>query len=270
MAVNKNGDSTDKKVDPAIAKLELDIDADLKRLKTSSRFLAVVLVLLALAFLVLLVLSLGGYFEIQQTVGTISVLNRLYPDKEITVYKESTEVSPEIGRVGPKDMIFEIQPLPGFVEIRANKLIALNKPMQGWVRAPLLKTKVDQVALSKAIDRIKPLELLVQISTSKNDILVQGNVINNLDAPVKNIRLEITYLDDDLTTVSSEITNLSPKDEVKQGGTVSFSLLGKDLIKKSHFITCEIKDFDLVPSTIVVKGSEGASLPAPEEPSPPK
>jgi hypothetical protein len=258
MANNMNNGLGSKAKDPAIEQLEFDIDSDLKRLKTSSRFLAVTLVFLAVAFLVLLILSLGGYFEIQQTVGTITLLNRLYAEKEIPVYKESTEVSPEVGRVTPTDMIYEIQRLPGFIEIKSNKTIAPNKPLQGWVKADLVKTKVDQMAASTAIDRIKTVELLVQITTTKKDIQVQGNVVNNLDDPVRNIRLEITYLDEDLQPITSEVTNLSAKEELKQGSMTNFSLSGKDLLKRTRYITCEIKDFDLVSSTIVVQGSESA------------
>jgi hypothetical protein len=255
MNMNENGDS--KKMDhAAIEKMEMDIDADIKRLKYSSRFLAITLVALAVAFLILLGLSMSGYFEIQQTVGALTFRSKLYAVADnVQIFKEATEISEAIGTLSKKEGVFEMQRLPGFVQVQSGKLL-------GWVHVTQALSKLDISAHNKGIDNRRPLELFADITASQKDIVVSGKVMNHLEVGVKNIRLVATFYTDDYQIIQTEVSNLSPKDEIGKAGVVNFSLIGRDLSNKARNLTIEIEDFDIVRSTFVVEGSEGGS---PEE-----
>jgi hypothetical protein len=265
-----NSGSDLKKKNQAVEKLEFDIDADIKRLKTSSRFLAVTLVLLAVAFLILLVLSLGGYFEIQQNVADIKIVNKLYPTMEnLPVFKDPTEIADKVGNVGKSDTLYELQRLPGFVKIQTAAL-------KGWVLLSNVKTKLEIKASDKGFEnKSTTLEIGVNITSSKKDVVVNGKVINHLDAKIKNVRVVIDLLNDEMQTIYSQVTNLAPKENLGKGDFAPFAVVGQNYLDRTRFVACEVEDFDLVSSTIVIQGSDtgtGAGTegaPGSEEQAPP-
>lgn len=248
MAEQKNGNN--------VPEIPFDIDSDIKRLKMSSRILAIVLVFLAVAFLVLLALSLTGYFEIQQGPGSLNVVNKYYANEDsVPVYKDPTEFADIVGKVDKNDSIFEIGRSPGFVQIQAGEV-------SGWVNLQKVKTSLAKAAATKGIDITGPLELVFNLESSSKDIMVHGKITNRLDGSVRNIRLLTSFFSDDWVKVYSEFTNLVPKEDLSKNGTTSFTIIGKGILDKARHVTCEIEDFDYAATTIVIKGSE--SNPAPE------
>jgi len=226
---------------PTQEEIDFDIEADLRKLKRSSNLLAILFVALILAFIGLMGLIFTDFFVLQSTVPEPKMVEVSYPTvNNLPIYMDPSQLSEKVGYLKTYDRVFEFTKIPGFLKVRKGSVT-------GYVESVKMQTRMQALTIKKNLAELNPLRLFVETKQDiKNyDLIVSGKVFNNIDIPVKDVEINIFFLNDNNDILYKYTTKIATDTQIKKGANEEFETVGRGLLGKATHLCAEIENFTL-------------------------
>ncbi len=217
---------------------DFDIDADISRLKRSSYVLIVLLVVLVAAFFILMILSLSGSFESWNATNVPAIAEIASPAKDdVVVYREPSIEGARVGLLKLDDRLYLFRRAQGFARVE------WGVGRTGWVEVANVRSKEDSLAAFWALAS-PAVDVVLKVDVYQQDILIEGQVVNKAERPIRKVTLTVAYLDAKRQKISEETITVGTQQDIPVGGSMPFKMIAKGLVNRCALIVWEISDFE--------------------------
>ncbi|NLH50913.1 MAG: hypothetical protein GX444_20240 [Myxococcales bacterium] len=237
-------ENTEKRSAPEAPVGDWELETDIKHLKRSSNFLAVLGLLIIVLFIGLLGMKIrqsigeGNKVSIPKflDVGTVSV-------ETATVFEQPLPTAGHIGELQREDAVFIIEDKPkDWFRVHAVMVDGGNRrELDGWVRKEQIRTRTELKQLRKdlATRESKSLDI-TDVNWTIDEVgnyTISGKVFNLTDVPLRNIKVIITFYDKDNNAVEQRYTYVASDSPLTKRNPIPFAFIGKNE-KTFNFVNC--------------------------------
>lgn len=231
-----------------LKKIDQEIEEDIKHLKRSSNFLAILGLLIIVIFVGLLgikLLSIIGGGETNSAPSFIDV--GIVTGERAAVYKDPMTTAPTLGFLESDSAIFILDDsLKEWYKIHAPIIIdneITGKDLIGWISRQDIQTRSEvrkmRVLLS---DRIEKTIDIIDVNWTIDEVggyTISGKVVNLTKVPMKNVKVLITFYDNENQPVDRRYTFVAVDRPLRQDEPMPFVFIGRNE-KDFNFVNCQV------------------------------
>jgi len=241
-------DNTASQSNDELNKVDHEIEEDIKHLKRSSNFLAVLGLLVIVIFLVLFSFKFLQSFSGEGPelapkfidVGVVTV-------DQSAVFEQPMPTANSIGMLEHDSAVFIlVDNIEGWYKIQAPIIINgqnTGNELKGWIRKADVRSRSEIKAMRKALsERVEKSIDIIDVKWTIDEVgnyTISGKVVNLTDVPLRNIKVLITFYDDQNRRVDQRTTFVATDSNLRRNRPVPFAFIGKNE-KTFTFVNCRV------------------------------
>ena len=232
-----------------LKKIDQEIEEDIKHLKRSSNFLALLGLLVILIFI-----ALFGFKFLQKLSkgpdpeGAPKFIDvGIVVSDKAPVYAQPMTSSNTLGYLGRDNAAFILEDnIDHWYKIQAPIILHgenTGRTLKGWMRRTDLQSKAEIRAMQRTLsERVEKSIDIIDVKWTIDGVgnyTISGKVVNLTAVPLKNIKVLITFYDKQNRVVDTRTTFVATETSLRKNTPVPFVFIGKNE-KDFNFVNCRV------------------------------